>query len=119
MTNLNYKSAGVDLDLYDETMRRLPALMQRTFTPRVLPLADAFAGLMRLNHSSRPGESSYRDPVPQASIRSSHGVTTRTNARANSQARYRASDRARVRANANSAINASGTTTVTTPRRKR
>lgn len=63
MTNLNYKSAGVDLDLYDETMRRLPALMQRTFTPRVLPLADAFAGLMRLNHSSRPGESSYTDPV--------------------------------------------------------
>jgi len=63
MTNLNYKSAGVDLELYDETMRRLPALMQRTFTPRVLPLADAFAGLMRLNHSSRPGVASYQDPV--------------------------------------------------------
>lgn len=63
MANVTYKSAGVDLELYDEAMRRLPSLMQRTFTPRVLPVADAFAGLMRLNHSSRPGESSYQDPV--------------------------------------------------------
>ena len=63
MANVTYKSAGVDLELYDEAMRRLPALMQRTFTPRVLPVADAFAGLMRLNHSSRPGAASYQDPV--------------------------------------------------------
>src|SRR5580704_14133034 len=63
MSNVTYKSAGVDLELYDEAMRRLPALMQRTFTPRVLPVADAFAGLFRLNHSSRPGQSSYQDPV--------------------------------------------------------
>lgn len=63
MANVTYKSAGVDLELYDEAMRRLPAMMQRTFTPRVIPVADAFAGLMRLNHSARPGESSYQDPV--------------------------------------------------------
>ncbi len=63
MANVTYKSAGVDLELYDEAMRRLPTLMQRTFTPRVLPVADAFAGLMRLNHSTRPGQSSYQDPV--------------------------------------------------------
>lgn len=63
MANVTYKSAGVDLELYDEAMRRLPSLMQRTFTPRVLPVADAFAGLMRLNHSTRPGQSSYNDPV--------------------------------------------------------
>jgi phosphoribosylformylglycinamidine cyclo-ligase len=63
MSNVTYKSAGVDLELYDEAMRRLPNLMQRTHTPRVLPLADAFAGLMRLNHSSRPGAHSYEDPV--------------------------------------------------------
>ncbi len=63
MSNVTYKSAGVDLELYDEAMRRLPALMQRTHTPRVLPLADAFAGLMRLNKASRPGQSTYDDPV--------------------------------------------------------
>ncbi|MFO0919344.1 MAG: phosphoribosylformylglycinamidine cyclo-ligase [Planctomycetaceae bacterium] len=58
-----YKSAGVDLDLYDDAMRRLPPLMQRTFTPRVLPIADAFAGLFRLNDSSRPFQQKYDDPV--------------------------------------------------------
>lgn len=63
MSNVTYKSAGVDLELYDEAMRRLPSLMQRTHTPRVIPLLDAFAGLMRLNHSSRPGAQSYEDPV--------------------------------------------------------
>lgn len=63
MSNVTYKSAGVDLELYDEAMRRLPALMQRTHTPRVIPLADAFAGLMRLNYGSRPGAHSYDDPV--------------------------------------------------------
>ena len=63
MSNVTYKSAGVDLELYEDAMRRLPALMQRTHTPRVIPLADAFAGLMRLNHSSRPGQQSYEDPV--------------------------------------------------------
>lgn len=63
MSNVTYKSAGVDLELYDEAMRRLPSLMQRTFTSRVIPVADAFAGLMRLNHSSRPGAASYEDPV--------------------------------------------------------
>lgn len=60
MTSLTYRSAGLDLDLYDKAMARLPALMQRTHTPRVLPLADGFAGLFRLqNESSRR----YEDPV--------------------------------------------------------
>lgn len=63
MSNVTYKSAGVDLELYDEAMRRLPALMQRTHTPRVLPLADAFAGLMRLNKTTKPGQPTYEDPV--------------------------------------------------------
>jgi phosphoribosylformylglycinamidine cyclo-ligase len=63
MTSVTYKSAGVDLDLYDDAMRRLPPLMQRTFTPRVLPVADAFAGLFRLNSSRRPFRQQYDDPV--------------------------------------------------------
>jgi phosphoribosylformylglycinamidine cyclo-ligase len=54
-----YKDAGVDLDLYADSMRRLPALMARTHTARVLPLVGGFAGLFRLQSSDRP----YRDPV--------------------------------------------------------
>lgn len=62
MAPLTYRSAGVDLELYDEAMARLPRLMQRTHGPRVLPLADGFAGLFRLKHSSQPG-GGYDDPV--------------------------------------------------------
>lgn len=63
MTSLTYRSAGLDLDLYDQAMSRLPALMQRTHTPRVLPLADGFAGLFRLKHSAQSGLKNYDDPV--------------------------------------------------------
>jgi phosphoribosylformylglycinamidine cyclo-ligase len=59
---LTYQSAGVDLELYDEAMARLPRLMQRTHGPRVLPLPDGFAGLFRLRQSSQPG-GGYDDPV--------------------------------------------------------
>jgi phosphoribosylformylglycinamidine cyclo-ligase len=63
MSSVTYKSAGVDLELYDDAMRRLPPLLQRTFTPRVMPLADAFAGLFRLNTGRRPSQQQYDDPV--------------------------------------------------------
>jgi phosphoribosylformylglycinamidine cyclo-ligase len=63
MSAATYKSAGVDLDLYEDAMKRLPPLMQRTFTPRVMPVADAFAGLFRLNSSRRPFRQQYDDPV--------------------------------------------------------
>jgi len=63
MTSLTYRSAGLDLDLYDQAMSRLPALMQRTHTPRVLPLSDGFAGLFRLKHSAQSGQKNYDDPV--------------------------------------------------------
>ncbi len=63
MAPLTYRSAGLDLDLYDEAMSRLPALMQRTHSPRVLPLADGFAGLFRLQHSANPAAKGYTDPV--------------------------------------------------------
>jgi len=63
MTAVTYKSAGVDLELYDNAMRRLPPLMKRTHTARVMPVADAFAGLFRLNEGRRPFHQQYDDPV--------------------------------------------------------
>ncbi|WP_437224422.1 phosphoribosylformylglycinamidine cyclo-ligase [Planctomicrobium sp. SH661] len=56
---ISYKDAGVDLDSYEEAMGRLPALIQRTQTPRVLPLMGGFAGLFQLQGDNRK----YRDPV--------------------------------------------------------
>ncbi|HBH53622.1 MAG TPA: phosphoribosylformylglycinamidine cyclo-ligase, partial [Planctomycetaceae bacterium] len=42
---LTYESAGLNLDLYDQAMERLPALMRKTHTPRVMDLPGGFAGL--------------------------------------------------------------------------
>jgi phosphoribosylformylglycinamidine cyclo-ligase len=56
---ISYKDAGVDLESYEEAMGRLPALIQRTQTPRVLPLMGGFAGLFQLQGENRK----YRDPV--------------------------------------------------------
>ena len=59
---LTYKSAGLDLKLYDQAMARLPALMQRTHTPRVMDLPGGFAGLFRMGQS-RKFDRNYDDPV--------------------------------------------------------
>lgn len=57
MSGLTYQSAGVDLGLYNQAMERLPSLMKRTHTSRVIDLPDGFAGLLRL------GAERYTDPV--------------------------------------------------------
>lgn len=59
MTPATYKDAGVDLELYQQSMARLPSMIQRTQTPRVMDLPGGFAGLFRLRDDSHE----YRDPV--------------------------------------------------------
>ena len=62
MESSTYREAGVDLDLYRQSMQRIPALVQRTLAPhesRVMPLPGGFAGLFRLNSDQR----TYKDPV--------------------------------------------------------
>lgn len=59
MPPTTYKDAGVDLGLYQQAMARLPQMMQRTRTPRVLDLPGGFAGLFRLADEAHK----YRDPV--------------------------------------------------------
>ena len=56
---LTYSDAGVDLDRYDEAMQKLPELIGRTHTPRMMPLPGGFAGLYRLFGDSKR----YDDPV--------------------------------------------------------
>lgn len=64
---IDYKAAGVDLDTYEETMRRLPPLLRRTYTPRVIEWPGGFAGLFRLDDGVRLLTRTYRDPVLVAS----------------------------------------------------
>lgn len=66
MERVTYKSSGVDLDVYAESMSRLPKLVAKTFSPRVMRLDGGFAGLFRLNGSvsrSGLGNRRYEDPV--------------------------------------------------------
>jgi phosphoribosylformylglycinamidine cyclo-ligase len=63
MGKVTYKDAGVDLEVYDEAMTRLPRLMHRTFSPRVMKLDGGFAGLFQLDFASRLFARNYQDPV--------------------------------------------------------
>jgi phosphoribosylformylglycinamidine cyclo-ligase len=63
MSKVTYKDAGVDLDVYRQSMARLPKLLGRTFSPRVLPLEGGFAGLFRLDFANRLFARNYEDPV--------------------------------------------------------
>ncbi len=63
MAKLTYRDAGVDLDVYHESMSRLPRLLARTQTPRVMPLPGGFAGLFRLDFGGGPFARNYREPV--------------------------------------------------------
>ena len=58
---MDYKSAGVDIDAGNETVRRIRALARSTFTPGVLSDIGSFGGLFQLE----PG--SFREPVLVAS----------------------------------------------------
>ncbi|MGE0756212.1 MAG: phosphoribosylformylglycinamidine cyclo-ligase [Pirellulaceae bacterium] len=63
MGKATYRDAGVDLDVYEESMARLPRLMHRTFSPRVIKLDGGFAGLFRLDFANQIFKRSYEDPV--------------------------------------------------------
>ena len=63
MAKATYKDAGVDLEVYAESMSRLPKLMQRTFSPRVMRLDGGFAGLFKLDFHNGLFKRSYNNPV--------------------------------------------------------
>ena len=51
MGRATYKNAGVDLDAYRDAMDRLPRLIARTRTPRVVRLDAGFAGLFEIGRA--------------------------------------------------------------------
>ena len=60
---VSYKDAGVDLQVYQQSMARLPQHMHRTFSPRVMKLDGGFAGLFQLDSGKGWARKNYRDPV--------------------------------------------------------
>jgi phosphoribosylformylglycinamidine cyclo-ligase len=63
VTKATYKDSGVDLDIYRQSMARLPRLLRRTHSPRVLPAEGGFAGLFQLDFSDGLFARRYKDPV--------------------------------------------------------
>jgi phosphoribosylformylglycinamidine cyclo-ligase len=63
MAKVSYKESGVDLEVYRESMSRLPRLLRRTHSPRVLPAEGGFAGLFQLDFSDGLFARRYKDPV--------------------------------------------------------
>jgi phosphoribosylformylglycinamidine cyclo-ligase len=60
---LTYRSAGLDLDVYDKTLAALAPLLKRTHTPRVLDGFGGFASLFSLDYNTRLFARNYRHPV--------------------------------------------------------
>lgn len=63
MSKATYKESGVDLEVYAESMSRLPRLLRRTHSPRVLPAEGGFAGLFQLDFSDGLFARKYQNPV--------------------------------------------------------
>jgi phosphoribosylformylglycinamidine cyclo-ligase len=63
MAKATYKDSGVDLEVYDLAMTRLPRLMHRTYSPRVMKLDGGFAGLFKLDFASHLFSRNYDEPV--------------------------------------------------------
>ncbi len=71
---LSYKDSGVDLQTYQESMSRLPKLLQRTHCPRVMPWKNGFAGLFALDFDGGLFSRNYQQPVL---VSGSDGVGTK------------------------------------------
>ena len=63
MAKATYKDAGVDLEIYRQSMARLPRLLHRTYSPRVIRNDGGFAGLFQLDFASALFARKYQDPV--------------------------------------------------------
>src|SRR5437763_2754717 len=63
MSSVSYRDAGLDLDLYEQTLAAMPPLLRRTHSPRVLDGFGGFASLFSLDYNSRLFAKNYRHPV--------------------------------------------------------
>jgi len=60
---ITYQQAGVSIDANDEMVRRISRSLASTFSPRVIPLENGFAGLVRLDSDAKRFKKNYKNPV--------------------------------------------------------
>src|SRR5947208_13383780 len=63
MPPVSYRDAGLDLDVYEQTLAGMLPLLRRTHTPRVLDGFGGFASLFSLDYNTRLFARNYRRPV--------------------------------------------------------
>lgn len=63
MSPVTYKDSGVDLEVYEQAMKRLPRHMHRTFSPRVMRNDGGFAGLFQLDFNCALFSRKYKEPI--------------------------------------------------------
>jgi phosphoribosylformylglycinamidine cyclo-ligase len=63
MAKLTYRDAGLDLDLYEQSLAGMVPFLKRTHTPRVLDGFGGFASLFSLDYNCRLFAKNYRRPV--------------------------------------------------------
>ncbi|MFN3189649.1 MAG: phosphoribosylformylglycinamidine cyclo-ligase [Aureliella sp.] len=63
MSPVTYKDSGVDLEVYEQAMKRLPRHMHRTFSPRVMRNDGGFAGLFQLDFNCALFSRQYEEPI--------------------------------------------------------
>ena len=61
--NLTYRDAGLDLELYEQSITGMVPFIKRTHTPRVLDGFGGFASLFSLDYNNRLFAKNYRRPV--------------------------------------------------------
>jgi phosphoribosylformylglycinamidine cyclo-ligase len=60
---LTYRDAGLDLELYEQSLAGMAPFLKRTHTPRVLDGFGGFASLFSLDYNCRLFARNYRHPV--------------------------------------------------------
>lgn len=63
MAKLTYRDAGLDLELYEQSLAGMVPFIKRTHTPRVLDGFGGFASLFSLDFNCRLFAKNYRRPV--------------------------------------------------------
>ncbi len=71
---LTYRDAGLDLEVYEQSIQSMIPLLRRTHTPRVVDGFGGFASLFSLDFNSRLFARNYRRPVL---VTSTDGVGTK------------------------------------------
>src|SRR5262245_20796697 len=61
--NLTYQSAGVDIELYEQSLAGMIPFIKRTHTPRVMDGFGGFASLFSLDYNLRLFAKNFRHPV--------------------------------------------------------